>query len=134
MKKLFIEGSIILALVIGGIYASRYYTIYSTPAKIIYKTEIVEVEATSTTPVMERIAICESGNKHLGKSGQVLMVTNDNKSVDVGVMQINTIWFTKATELGYNLTIEKDNRAFANYLYSNFGTEPWVWSKGCWNK
>jgi hypothetical protein len=59
---------------------------------------------------------------------------NTNKTVDIGRYQINTVWFAKATELGLDLTNEQDNYKMAVYIYTNFGTEPWVYSKKCWNK
>ena len=115
--------------------SARIYN-YMSPVTVYADREvIVTVQATSTVPaVMTRIAICESGNKHTDKNGQVLMKTNDNKSVDVGVMQINSLWFKKASDMKLDLTKEADNRKFADYLYQNYGTEPWVWSKPCWNK
>jgi len=72
---------------------------------------------------MARIAKCESGNSHYDKNGQVLI----NKSRDVGRYQINVqVWGKKATELGYDLYNEKDNEAFALWLFENKGSEPWV--------
>jgi hypothetical protein len=106
-----------------------------------YPTEVIKevvkeviVNQDISYPVLDRIAQCESGNKHLDKNGQVIMRGNTNKTVDVGVFQINSVWFAKATELGLNLTVEKDNREFAKYLYTTRGTEDWVYSKKCWAK
>jgi len=132
--KSFLKKVLVILLVIGAGYslvqAGRFIwptTVYAVQEKQI----IVEAEA----PVLDRIAKCESGNTHFGKSGQVLMRGNTNGSVDIGIMQINvSIWGAKATELGYNLAIEKDNKEFARWLYKNYGTEPWVWSKKCWSK
>lgn len=96
------------------------------------------VEIDSHAPVMERIAKCESDNSHYDKSGQVLVrgnSTTDRKSVDVGIYQINMkYWGVKATELKYDLFNEQDNKKFAYWVYKNYGTEPWVHSKSCWNK
>lgn len=94
----------------------------------------VVVVSTSTAPVMERIAKCESGNKQLAPNGQVMIKVNTNGTTDIGVMQINSVWFSQATKLGLNLTVEKDNRAFADFLYKNYGTEAWYSSKACWSK
>jgi hypothetical protein len=124
---------IVLALFCGlgwSYYAGSMFAPVKTQAMPVP----VYVTATTTAPVLVRIAKCESGNNHYDKNGQVLMKTNDNKSVDVGVMQINSIWFKKASEMKLDLTKEVDNRKFAEYLYENYGTEPWVWSKPCWNK
>lgn len=120
---------IIAWMVVGGLKVGQHY---STP---VYADREVIKEITKEAPVLARIARCESGNKHVGSNGQVILNANNNGSVDIGVMQINErIWGKKATELGLNLWVEKDNRAFAQYLYENFGSEPWIWSKGCWNK
>jgi len=96
--------------------------------------EVVK-EVPVPSPVLNRIAQCESGNKQF-KDGQVIINSrNSNGTSDIGVYQINlAVWSKKATELGYNLAVEADNRAFAHWLYRNFGTEPWYSSKSCWNK
>lgn len=130
MKKIYIVAILIIAL--GGVY---YYG--TTRSEVIYKVEQKEIikEVEIEAPVLDRIAKCESGGSHYAKSGQVLVVGNNNKSVDVGKYQINAqIWGAKATELKLNLFVEKDNEEFAKYLYRTHGTEPWVWSKKCWNK
>ena len=101
----------------------------------VYATQEKQVFVNGPTQVMERIAKCESGGKQFGPSGQVLVVGNVNKSVDMGKYQINiSIWGSKATELGFDLTTEKGNTEMAYWLYANYGTEPWVHTKSCWNK
>lgn len=93
-----------------------------------------EKEVEAMAPVLDRIKKCESGGKHYDKNGQVLMRANTNKTVDVGAFQINSVWFAKATELGFDLTDERDNESFAEWLYKNRGTEDWYSSKHCWQK
>lgn len=94
----------------------------------------VEVKVEEKAPVLERIAKCESPTGHF-KNGQVALYGNKDTSVDIGKYMINSrIWSAKATSMGLNLMVEKDNETFAKYLYQNYGTEPWKWSKGCWNK
>lgn len=131
--RAFFKKVIFWAVVIVAIAGVVQYFRWAYPTEVIVEKEVL-VEREITYPVLERIAICESNNKHFGESGQVLMVGNTNKSVDVGRYQINSLWFKKANELGLDLTLEKDNEAFAIYLYKTYGTEPWVWSKKCWNK
>ncbi len=94
---------------------------------------IKEVVVDAVSPVMERIAKCESGGTHT-RNGQVIFNANTNKSVDIGYFLINSIWSKKATEMGLDLTKEEDNKKFGMYLYKHFGTEPWYSSKACWNK
>ena len=120
---------IVVCMLAGVIQYFRWA--YPTQIEVIKE---VVIERPIEYPVLKRIAMCESNDKHFGDSGQVLMVGNTNKSVDVGRYQINSLWFKKASELGLDLTLEKDNEAFAIYLYKTYGTEPWVWSKKCWNK
>jgi hypothetical protein len=129
-RRLFIGLAVIAVVVLASMYARWAYP--TIEVKEVIK-EVV-VERPIDYPVLKRIAVCESNDKHFGESGQVLMVGNTNKSVDVGRYQINSLWFKKANELGLDLTLEKDNEAFAIYLYKTYGTEPWIWSKKCWNK
>lgn len=122
----------------GAYFAGNFMGKATTPQVSYANVEvekIVEVESKTIPPVLQRIANCESGSKHFDKSGQVLMRGNTNKTVDIGIMQINEYyWGKKASELGYDLTKEKDNWAMAKWIYANHGTEPWVHSKTCWNK
>jgi muramidase (phage lysozyme) len=121
-----------LIIIIAFAGLVQYFRWAYPTEKIVIKE--VAVERPIEYPVLKRIAKCESNDKHFGESGQVLMVGNTNKSVDVGRYQINTLWFKKANEMGLDLTDEKDNEAFAIYLYKTYGTEPWIHSKKCWNK
>jgi hypothetical protein len=122
-------GITIWALVIA------FITLMVVDNKTVVQQVIVERKPVDVEyPVLDRIAQCESGNRHYGETGQVLVMGNTNKTVDVGRFQINTVWFKKATELGLNVFDEKDNRLMAEYIYKNFGTEAWVYSKHCWNK
>lgn len=93
--------------------------------------KVVEVEKNS--PVMDRIQKCESPTGHY-KNGQVVTRANKNGTVDTGAFQINSVWNETATKLGLDLTKEEDNKTMAYYLYRHYGTEPWVYSKSCWNK
>lgn len=126
MRKVFIV-SFVVGSVSGGYWLGgktmRPVTVYADPVYI-------EKDA----PVLDKIAKCESNDKHTGKSGQVLISANTNGTVDVGRYQINTVWFAKATELGLDLTKESDNKKMAEWIYANRGTEDWVYSKTCWQK
>lgn len=114
------------AVVLGG---------HISPAQIVFAKQEVIKEVKGKAPVMERIAKCESGNSHIDpKTGQVYMLANTNKTVDVGKYMINTVWHKKAKELGLDITKEVDNEKMAYWLYETMGTEPWVYSKHCWNK
>lgn len=94
----------------------------------------VQVKDMTLPPVMQRIKTCESTNSQLNKSGQVLVHVNKDGSYDIGAFQINSIHNAAATKLGYDLTKEKDNEAYAVWLYENRGTSDWYSSQKCWSK
>jgi hypothetical protein len=123
---------LVLLSILGGI-GWFVFTMGSllNPSVVYTKAEVIK-EVPIKAPILEKIFVCESGGKHFDKNGQVLMRSNTNRTVDIGIAQINTVWFAKATELGYDLTIEKDNRAMAQWIYENRGTEDWSASKKCW--
>jgi len=135
-KVLAVSG--LVALFIGMFYGSfkagqATTQASTTHANILVPTEVIK-EVRKSAPVMERIAKCESGAKHIEAStGQVVMRSNTNKTVDIGKYQINTVWFKKATELGYDITTEKGNEAMAYWIYENRGTQDWYASASCWN-
>jgi hypothetical protein len=136
MKKFFNRVKIVAVGTIATVATVYLLVAMNQTDTILYQkvTEIQHVEAEEVTPaVMERIAECESGNSHYAKSGQIVTNGNTNGTVDIGKYQINLFyWGDKATELELDLTIEEDNEAFALYLYDLHGTEPWIWSKKCW--
>lgn len=123
--------------VIAGWVAVGGYTYakYNVAPVTLWAKETVEVPIKEVPPVLKRIIQCESGGKHYDKNGQVLMRANNNKSIDIGIGQINEYyWGKKATEMGLDLTKEKDNMQFTQWLFEEKGSEPWTWSKDCWNK
>jgi hypothetical protein len=119
-----------LDLLVGG------YELGSLHPKTVYadREVVKEVEVDAKSPVLDRIAKCESNNTHFAKNGQVLVKVNTNGTTDTGKYQINSIWGAQATKLGLNLYDEHDNEAFAKWLYANKGTEPWSASAKCWSK
>lgn len=126
---------LVIAVVLLAVLASLLYGAYEAgrqfnPVTVSAK-EFVQVPVSLPSPVMDKIAKCESSNMHT-RDGQVLVKSNTNGSVDIGLFQINSVWDKQATKLGYDLTKEADNRSFAFWLYANYGTEPWYSSKNCW--
>jgi hypothetical protein len=105
-----------------------------------YSTSTVTVSADTVeapSPILDRIADCESGNGTAGsatqfKHGQVLISINTNGTYDEGKFQINSIHNADATKLGYDLFTEQGNTAYAHYLYANKGTGDWASSAKCW--
>jgi len=133
--KMLVGGGAVLVIAVAFAIGSEF------SPKMVYavNTEVKVVEVESPSPVLERIADCESGDsgkkgtaRHFDLSGQVIMRGNTNKTVDVGKYQINSVWFSQASKLGLDLTKEEDNHAFALWLYKNKGTEDWYASKKCW--
>ena len=89
-------------------------------------------ERFSDTPVMIRIASCESGLRQFNMDGTVLRGVINPK--DIGVFQINTDYHLEEAErLGIDIFTTKGNLEYAYVLYINEGTKPWNWSAGCWN-
>ena len=84
-------------------------------------------------PVMQKIAYCESRNRHFDKNGLVLR--GEKTSLDRGVMQINLYFHGEtAKKMGLDLHDIDDNVAYARYLYQKQGAKPWLSSSACWSK
>lgn len=134
--------------VLAGIFIGIGVGVTSSSAVAYVQPEVQLVHA--ETPVLDRIADCESGvrdahgkaikgsARQFDKNGQVVMNVNKTGkyagSVDIGKYGVNvTIWGKKAGELGYNLATEEGNKGMAVWLYENMGTEPWSGTSGsCW--
>jgi len=119
---------------ISIVFAAAVFTVAASLATTTVTASTTIVQTPVQSPVLDRIAQCESGGHQYAPSGQVLMKPNTNGTIDVGKYQINSVWFKKATELGYNLTNEADNKAMAEWIYQNKGTGDWASSAHCWNK
>jgi hypothetical protein len=87
----------------------------------------------SKTPILARIAKCESQYRQFATNGKVLRGREVYE--DVGVMQINETYH-KATsqKLGYDIYTLDGNLAYAEYLYERQGTQPWSASAPCWDR
>ncbi len=83
------------------------------------------------TPVLARVAYCESKFKQFNDDGSILR--GKLTPADVGVMQVNEYYHAdKAEKMGYDLHTVDGNLAYAKYLYSRQGTAPWSASESCW--
>ncbi len=84
-------------------------------------------------PILVDIARCESTFRQFDASGNIQR--GKVNRADVGVMQINEKYHSdKAAELGINIYTTEGNVAYAKYLYSKFGAEPWKSSSKCWSQ
>jgi len=85
------------------------------------------------TPLLAKVAWCESRNRQFTKNGDIFRGKVNNR--DVGVMQINEYYHGKrAEELGYDLYSLDGNLTYAKYLFEKEGVAPWKASSKCWNK
>jgi len=84
------------------------------------------------TPILYRVARCESRWRHYDGDGSVLR-GNVNAN-DVGVMQINERYHLQtAKSLGYNIYTLEGNMKYAQYLHRTQGLQPWSASRECWS-
>ena len=117
---------LLITALLGRIYATKteYLITPETPEITRIKPQI--------PPILEKIALCESGNRQFNSSGTVLR-GNYNKH-DLGRFQINELYHaSSAQKLGLDLYTDEGNTAFALYLYQTQGTTPWNLSKKCWD-
>ena len=116
-----------MAIIAVGAYLYGMSSVYA------YSTTNIITTAQSY-PILHKIARAESGDSQVGRDGQVVVHVNTDGTYDIGRYQINSRWNAEATKLGYNLYVEKDNEAFARYLFTNYGSEPWHSSIARWNR
>lgn len=132
-KRFFRKVFIVLGLILGVIIIFKLGG-WLNPASITTSVPVIQ-QVEAKAPILDRIAACESGNhQYSPTNGQVLMKVNNNGTIDVGVMQINSVWFAQASALGYDLTTEQGNRNMAKWIYENKGTGDWSSSAKCWQK
>lgn len=85
------------------------------------------------TPILIKIAGCESTFKHLDKNGKLVRGRVNNQ--DVGVMQINERYHLEQSKsLGFDIYTLDGNMAYAKYLYEKQGSQPWNSSSKCWKR
>ena len=84
------------------------------------------------TPILVEVARCESTFRQYDSTGNV--IRGRVNSADVGVMQINEKYHSdQALKLGYNIYTVEGNVAYAKYLHTKFGLQPWNSSSPCWS-
>lgn len=127
------RGILLIALLIATVYGAYVAGAQFNPVVVPGKPTVVQVQVVAPSPVMDRIATCESSGMQQ-KNGQTLIKVNTNGTYDQGVYQINSTWNKQAAALGYDLSKESDNRSFAMWIYENQGTGAWSASAKCWNK
>jgi len=128
---------IIVALLVATVLAAFLIGAYTFSTSTVEANNVLVITPLKS-PVLARIADCESGNGKKGtatqfRNGEVLLHANRNRTTDIGKYQINmAVWGKKAGELGYNLSTENGNTKMAEWIYLNKGTSAWRFSKHCW--
>ncbi len=85
----------------------------------------------SDTPIMQKIAYCESRNRQFDTDGSVIRGVVNSK--DVGIFQINEKYhLSDSQKMGMNIHSVEGNMKYAKHLYDTQGTRPWNSSKPCW--
>ncbi len=135
-----------LAICLVGIAVVIWALTWTNTETYIYepvpKIEAVEVKAEIKKPQLRKelvpICACEStGNKYgvptqFKKDGVTVLLGKVNPK-DIGMCQINlTANGATAKKMGLDVFKESDNIIFANWLFSKKGSQPWNWSKHCW--
>ncbi len=112
----------------------------SLPANVEVKTEVLPAKVEDVvkeyfkdTPILAKVAQCESEFRQVDADGNVLRgVANP---FDVGVMQINEKYhLERAQKAGINIYSLTGNMKYALALYKENGTAPWSASQPCWSK
>ncbi len=83
-------------------------------------------------PILAEVARCESHFRHEDPATGTVITGRLNPS-DIGVMQINRTYHEDtAKNMGVDIYTLGGNMAYARYLYTQYGTQPWRASSACW--
>ena len=94
--------------------------------------EVVD-EYFKDTPILSKVAFCESRYRQFDANGSILRGNANSK--DVGVMQINEDFHSlESQKLDMDIHTLEGNLKYAKHLYENEGLKPWLSSSKCWNK
>jgi hypothetical protein len=108
------------------------YSEISEEVKVKTTEEIVD-EHFADTPILKKIASCESFNRQFDENGKVLR--GHLNSQDIGYMQINEKYhLSTALKLGLDIYSLEGNLDYAKHLYKTQGVKPWIYSSHCWDK
>lgn len=95
-------------------------------------TEEIIAEHFIDTPILKKIALCESQNRQF--SGEGVVLRGHVNPQDVGLMQINEKYHLQAAQnLGFNIYTLEGNIGYTKHLYATQGVKPWVHSSSCWD-
>lgn len=131
-KRFLIKTFILAGVVAACTIAINYYF---PRTSIVFQdrtiTQQVVVKDTTLSPILTKIASCESGGKQFRANGDV--TRGKINPSDIGEFQINEpIWNDKARKLGYDIYTQEGNEGMARFIFENVGTSPWSSSAKCW--
>lgn len=94
--------------------------------------EQIVIDMFGENSLMYGIASCESSFHQFNQQDGTILRGKIN-SQDIGIFQINEkYWLQQAIKLGYDIYIPEGNVQMALWIYENYGTKDWNWSKKCW--
>jgi hypothetical protein len=89
-----------------------------------------DVRARPVPLPLQRVAYCESRNRHYDHHGKVLQ--GKKNCNDMGTYQINCVWHERrAKQLEYNIWSPHGNAGYALWLYREHGLAPWAATARC---
>ncbi len=104
------------------------------PSRVVLVRASARVNVQDIPPILQKIAVCESGNRQFEEDGKTVIRGRANPH-DIGRWQINERWHLKESRrLGMDIYSEAGNLAYALHLYRINGTRDWSWSRACWSK
>lgn len=77
---------------------------------------------------MLKIAVCESHLRQYDANGAIVTSVTD----DIGIFQINPVWFPALEKTGIDPTNSEGNVKAARYVFDIQGIRAWNSSKKCW--
>jgi len=119
-----------------ALMAGLFFAIIVLPGAAFARTNIIsnaeqQVRAFfAGDPVMAAIAQCESKFTQFNPSGSVLHGGTGHRMI--GIFQINAIHRKVAKALGWDINTIEGNLAYAEHLFEQEGTTPWLSSASCW--
>ncbi len=130
----------------GGPATINQNVVVSTSSPMVSVVEEAEVEIPnnvglnklvreyySDTPLLAEIARCESSFRQYSEDGKVLRGRVNGS--DIGLMQVNEYYHGEpAKKLGFDIYTVDGNLAYAKWLYTREGGQPWKASSPCWSK
>ena len=113
-----------------GVFSFLFFLLL-VPAHTEAKSQLPKEITFSELPIqLQFIALCESGGRH-----EVNDKVIQSRTDDWGIMQISRKYHLKRSiNLGYDIFSPQGNMAYALFLYTENGLNPWRASMKCYRK